>query len=396
MSDSRAFAYCYPNPALRTPRVSVVELWHHMTSFNHDLVIATIRGLNNNDTTLWDSGLPIHFRYGRAPAEVVDFYGYIIGPVRSWKISARTPVSERVCTVIAQGASYPLMDAYQGVFTNVSGDQIATKIAAGNYLNIDTVSHPYVWPHRYFGATTEWKALCCLARDIGYTCYVNKTELRFYDPLTALRRGNTTVPSFQEKDANALASVLSFEVADAEVSAAATMRKRTRVMSSTDKAGSPTYLSDDGSSQAPFLASRRLPPIFTEYVADLVANSQVDLNFLLPPESVANRFHIRASAQVAGNPLVTQESPVVIEGLGARDSGIWHVLSAVGHYSWNKYVLDLDLGRDSDFDSGLRPGVPSGIARAQYDPSQKIVFDRPPTVLRNNRWRSSYVGVAAA
>lgn len=392
MADSNAFAFLQMDPANRSERLWLRDCKVYMSPFEHDMAHVIVQGPDDADWTQWDTGTPLWIQYGRNPSSVATFYGYLLSTTRHWDQTQKLAVKDRLMEVIAIGASWPLKDGLSTSYTNLTSSQMAQQIATINYFNVDAPATSYVWPSKNVGGCSEWEFLCDLAKQSGLICYMHGTELRFYDAMTRLRRNNSVVPVFYEKDSGKGMSVLSFSTDSTDMSADPGRIKRNRVHVSTDiRTGQPVLVQDDGTtSLGSFLAARYKPPAFTEYATDLVSESQMAAQTLLPARTIENRFAFRAKGVLSGDARVTQESPIVVEGVGARNSGIWQVLEVCHHVKWHWYSTDVTLGRDSDYDNGVRPGLPANQARAQFDPSQTIVFNDPPTTLVNGRWRSAW------
>lgn len=391
MADSGAFAYLYVNPAQRSDRLFIRDFKLYQRPFAHDMVEMTVQGPTDEDYTSWDTGVPLWVKYGRSPSSIGNFYGYVLSVSRHWDETLKLSVPNRTMDILAVGASWPLKEPISAVFTNVSSAGIATQVATTNYLDVDAPATSYIWPAKNVSGATTWEFLCDLARTSGLTCAMNGTQLRFYDPTTILKRNNSVVPVFYEKDSGVGSTVLEMTTDVTEVSSTEGRRKRNRIFQGTDiRSGNPIFSSDDGSNQGNFLGGRYLSPLFEEFVTDMVLHDQATANALLPPRTTENRYYIRGRARLSGNAAVVQESPIVLEGLGQRDSGIWQVLTVTHHIKKNWYSLECELGRDSDFDNGIRPGLPANVARARLDPYETIVFNNPPTTLINGRWRASW------
>lgn len=391
MADSNAFAYLYANPARRSDRLIVRDLKVYMAPFRHDMAKIVVQGPTDEDWTRWDTGVPLRVQYGRTPSAISNFFGYVLGVDRHWEQTNKLAISDRTMEILAVGASWPFKEGLATAFSGMSSSQIATQIASQNYFDIDAPATDFVWPTKNVSGSSIWEFLCELAKSSGLTCAMNGTQLRFYDPMTILRRNNSVVPVFYEKDSALGQTVLEMQTDVTELSASEGRRKRLRVVQGTDiRTGTDIYVRDDGTHQGTYLARRYRPTLFTEFVSDMVTIDQSSASALLPARTTENRFYIRARAKLAGDVRVVQESPIVIEGLGTRDSGLWQAIEVVHHVHKNWYALDCELGRDSDYDNGVRPGLPAGVARARLDPYETIVFNSPPTALINGRWRAAW------
>jgi hypothetical protein len=387
-SDFNAFAYLTVNPAVRSDRLVLSELKLHMKAFSHDVAEMWVQSVDDTDPVRWSTGVPLSIHYGRAPNQVDTFYGYVLDVQRNWGQVTRTSPMGRMMRVTALGASYPMKEDLTTLFHQMTTDQIATALARSHYFDTDIPPTDWAWPTKSSSGESEWTFLVELAKASGLIMYCHGTQFRMYDPLTPLQRKNVTVPHFYEKDSGRGQSVLSFDTDLSEVSSEEGRRKRTRVVRGIDALGQSIYATDAG--PVPALGQRSLAPAFSETVTDLVTVDQRAANALLPARGLENRFYHRAKAVLSGDPRITQQSPVVIEGLGPRDSGIWQVLEAVHHIRKRWYSTDVVLGRDSDFDNGKRPGLPDGVLRDRLDPYASALAPPPPSVLANGQWRAGW------
>lgn len=395
MADPQAFAYVYMDPAHRTDRLAASELWIRMASFRHDTAEVIIQGIDDIDPTRWTTGTPLRITYGRSLAAMGEFVGYLLNINRDWSQVQHATLPRRTAKITAIGASNPLKADLTNIYTGMTSAQIATTLVESHYLDRDIPSTSYVWPSRAASGTSEWSFLCELAKASGLVLYCKGTQVRMYDPLTPLKRNNSVVPYFYEHASGKGSTVLDFRSDVTEMSAEHGRRKRTRILRGMDaNTGVPFLATDSGPVHT--LATRNLAPSVSESVIDLVAPNQAAATALLPARSVENRFYIRAQARFSGDITVTQASPVVIEGLGTRDSGIWQVLEATHHIRKNWFSTDCELGRDSDYDNGVRPGLPANVARARLDPYATPVLANPPTVLVNGQWRAAWISPTGA
>lgn len=388
-ADFNAFAYLSVNPMVRSDRLALSEFKLYMKAFSHDVAEMWVQSVDDSDPVRWTTGVPLSVYYGRAPNQVDHFYGYVLDVQRNWGQTIRTPPMGRMLRVTAIGASYPMKEDLTTLFHGMTSAQIATALAWAHYLDTDIPDTDWVWPTKSSSGRSEWSFLVELAKVSGLIMYCHGTQVRMYDPLAPLQRKNMVVPRFYEKDSGQAQTVLSFDTHLTEVSSEEGRRKRSRVVRGIDRiTGQPIYATDPG--PAPTLGQRNLAPAFTETVTDLVTVDQRAANALLSARGVENLFHHRAKARLSGDPRVTQQSPVVIEGLGQRDSGVWQVLEAVHHVRKRWYATDVVLGRDADFDTGQRPGLPDGVVRNRLDPYASALAPPPPTVLVNGQWRAAW------
>lgn len=389
MADPFPFANAWVNPGAGARMLTVRDLKVYMNGWQHDMAVAVIGGIDDVDQVTWNVGTPVLIRYGRTN-RWDEFYGYLTNTSRHWEQNQRTRTDQRFLNIKAIGASWPLKDGFAGAYIDHSAVSIATDIANKNYFDIDAPADSYVFPALASAGRSYWDFLVYVAKKVSRTCHMHGTQLRFYDSVELAQRPGYVIPRFQEKDAAGVATVIDLTTDSSEAGSIEGRRRRNRVMQSTDSWGNSITGTDDGSSLQGAYGARRLPALFTEYVSDVVVNTQADIDNLLPAVTSNNRFWNRAKATLLGNVRVTQETPIIIEGLGPRDSGMWQVLSVCHHIRPKQYEMMCELGRDADYDNGIRPGLPSGLARTYLDGTASAAPQVPGTQLMNGRWRSTY------
>jgi hypothetical protein len=397
MADSAVDVTMYTNAGRAPVSRTVREFRLEQHPFAHDIAKIEVQGSDDTSIDEWDTGTPLTVVYGRRPNKRTTFYGYMLGPQPTWRQTERNTMRNRRMTIWAVGASWPLKQGLSTSFHNKTAAQMAASVLSPYFLNLQTVTSPqdYVWPMRNaVNGRSAWEFLVDLAKDSGKTCRMNGTTLNFYDPTTALLQPSAVVPAFYEKDGGKGMTVLDFTPDNSEVSYAMGAEKRTRVFQSLDSKGNSVYLSDDGTEDNHYFGNRYRTPLFTEYVEGLVAHSPSSAAALLPPRTTANRFYIRARATLAGDIRVMPDTPILLDGLGTRDSGLWQVLNVTHHLKWHYYALEVELGRDSDGDTGVRPSNVDGIDRSFLSPIGNVPLVTPPTVIANGFWRAAYLAAA--
>jgi len=391
VADVAAFAHAYISPGVRNVRLDITEMHLYMKPYYHDHVVLVIQGVDDIDSSLWTTGVPFSINYGRKPSQVGTFYGYVTSVSRNWSQIQRVPIAQRSMVVEGLGASYVMKEDLATVYTGMTTAQIATSLARSRLFDTDIPPTEYVWAMKAASGTTEWSFLVNLARASGLTMYCRGTQLRMYPPLTVLTRNATVIPTFYSEDASLTASILSFESHVTELSASEGRRKRTRIVRGINpQTLQPIYAVDSGNSAGAQLGLIAPPPAFSESVIDLVVYDQASADALLPPLGIENQFYIRADAEVAGTASITQSSPVIMEGLGVRDSGLWQALEVTQVYKKHWFSTKLLLGRDSDYDNGKRPGLAANVARPRMDPNATLTLNSPPTALVNGEWRAAW------
>lgn len=393
MADPTVAAFLYTNPGKSNTKLVIKELKVEMHPYAHNLAKITMQNSDDTKISQWDTGTPVLISYGRRPTGMTNFYGYMLTPQPTFSQTLRASPQNRLMTIWAMGTSYPMLNGLSQSFSNKTAAQMVKSVAGAHYLDIyaPVSAADYVWPMKNaLNGESQWQFLTELAKASGRTCHMIGTQLAFYDSATLLTSPAPTVPTFYEKDSGKGMTVLGFTADNSELSVATGRQKRTRVLQSITSSGTPVSLTHNDAKDPHYYGARYRTPLFTEYVSGLVAHTQNAATTLLPARTLENRFYLRAEATLAGNVRVTQQSPIVIEGLGVRDSGLWQVLSVTHHVKWQYYALECELGRDSDFDNGVRPSNRPGIDRAYLASTAVASAAVPPTILSNGQWRAAY------
>lgn len=355
MADINAFSRLMVDPAQRSSWITITDCEIEMAPYAHDMAHLVLTGIQDIDTMTWTSGTPVHVQWGRYPSQITNFYGYMVATNRHWQQGDRTPFPLRKMEVVCIGASVKLRDSFRGSFSNETGSSIAAQVAQSYNLSVVASRTTYAWPAKNSVGLSAWAFLAELAKADGCILACNGTTLRYTEPLATLQSGNTEVPVFYEKDSGQAMTLLEFHTDNTSISAAEGRRQLQRVMTSIGSSGES--ISVTGVPVTAGLASRPAAAFFVEHPSTISVVDQANAEAVLAGLGETNRFPIRAHAQLTGNVNVVQESPVVVEGLGPRDSGIWQVLTAKHRIRKNNYAVECELGRDSDTDTGQRPEV---------------------------------------
>lgn len=392
--DTNVFAHVVLDPnrghATRTVRrLDVVQKEYH-----HDIAEVVVRGETDNAEE-FKTGTPVQIDYGRFPRDEGTFYGYINHTVP--EVDRTHPqVGSRDMKLVCIGASYTMKQPLTGVFTDRTAQGVVLDIA-GQFLftaDIPFSNTDIVFPSLNCPGLSAWKFCAETAKKAGLVFYCNKTEIRMMDPLEELHRLDRFVPTFYHRDYfPGIDTIISFKTESGDYFPEPGRQRVTRLAYGVNpRTGEMIFATNDGSSGPITLARTAPKPRFAKYETALVVGDNFLANQRLDAAAKLNRFHVKAVAEVNGDPRIHQGSVVVLEGLNDKHSGLWYVHEATHAISAQRFSTKLVLGRDSEYDDGTRPGPPVNVVSPRYDPyNQQVVVETPPTILVGDTWRSAWL-----
>lgn len=390
--DANVFVKAVFDITVRADPKRVLEFSLLQREYHHDFAIIEVQGEQDNQRE-YRTGAPVQLTWGRSPQGTDDFYGYIDHVVPKLDRKERA-TNMRSIMVYCLGASWPLKNPVQSVYVGLTTSDAIRDVAAKNFFTTDVTDNQIIWPSLSAAGVSQWDFLVDMAKRSGRTLYCNKTEVRCYDALTTLKRSDRPVPTFYFYDKHPeLNTVIDFKVRSGEAGVEDGRQRRIRYAQGIDDhTGLAVFARDDASQLTVDQLSLDSPdPWFDKFETDFVVPSNLLAMQRLDAEARRNRFYIKAHAQVVGDTRVTQGGVVILEGLANKHSGAWYVHAVKHTITKARYVMDLELGRDSEYDDGLRPGPPANVVRPRFDPFGIEVTRTPPTILVNGTWRSSWL-----
>jgi phage protein D len=331
------------------------------------------------------AGSPIHLIINGFH-EKRELFGY----VHHIKLD-RTP-GKNFTEVTVIGASFPMKQQAQEVYTGVTADQVAQQIATKHNFVCFSVPHPRVYPQVAQAGHSDWELLVRLAKQCGYTLRATNTELYFqpvmYDytykreeaPRFVLRQAGdplgSTIYSFTPTVGesipyeDATKGAVAVNGVDAVNAAPISITQQLRNAKTRIKQQSEFFDIFDTSTVAPDV-------LVASYEAD-AAESR-------------NYFPYRGEVTVLGNPSLRPDMPVYLDGIGEPYSGYWMVLEA--HHNIveeelnrQRYTTTLIVGTDSLGDA-VKWTDSKTILAPEFIPSRTVIPNvlqtkiKPSTVL---------------
>lgn len=377
----------YPGarPAARPPAtVEVVQ-----TEYQHEMALLTYY-VEPHNRVRYKNGQPVHLSWGHLPREIEEFYGYVLYTVPHVRNNRHQMV------VVCIGSSYPLKDNIPTSHPGQSIEQIAATVASQHGFDLVHATSQTQWPSLVqVAGESRWEYLVRMAKRSGYTFFVHRAQMHFYDPLAALSGPN---PPYVLRHiagfGNVVGSLITFHAGLSDDGAGELAYRDYRLVSVDPRNASVQEVSFSGG-QAPSLAAHRAEPRFAHYLTGHPVRSPAEAQHRLNGIQRTHRWANKAQAHAFGNVRVRQGSLVRIEGVSDESDGIWyvhkvkHVLSTENHPQQWRYLMDLDLLRDSR--EIKAPVVQTVRPRRSLSATSDVQVNlRPaPAVLVGGLWQSS-------
>jgi hypothetical protein len=307
------------------------------------------------------------------------FYGYIhhIKP-------EKTP-GKNFTEILIIGGSYPMRQASQTVYKNVTADKVIKQIATKYNFVSYAVAHPRVYPQIAQAGHTDWELMVRLAKQCGYTLRAQNTELYFQPILEDFKNYRTSAPKFiMRKLSDPLGSTIySFNPLIGETLTYDDASKAAIAISGTDKAtASPLSITKQKGNTA--TRKRKQAEFFDMYDTNVVASDVETASFEASAADDRNSFPYRAQVEVLGNPDLRPDMPVFLDGLGPVYSGYWVILATEHKIieekrNMQRYTTILTVGIDS-LGSAANWEDSSAVTAPDYTPTRTII----PNVKQTN------------
>lgn len=355
----------------------------------HDVIAAVIKG-GDDESRVYETGMPLSVQWGYQNGEVKTAYGYAH---HTEPIMGKGGLGQaQTLKFVAIGASYVLKQPAQNIWVGRTVSSVVQEIADGVLFSTQIGDHPQVWNNLSQDGKPSWDFLASLASKLGWLLYADNTDLHFHEYL----------PDFQGMRDNAVlfgagrnpvgpGSVITFHAIRGETVPGAGIKGGRRLGGVDPRSGDVFTLEDDGEVwPGGVMGAKTQAPLFLQY-EDMAAGSLDEARSQIDGATQANRWYIQAKAEVTGTPRIRPGVLAAFDGLGKRHDGYWYVQAVEHEIIGGRYRMYLDLGRDSEWDQYLRPDP---RARRSITGAQNVV---PDTILTNGVWRAAHgAGVSGA
>lgn len=370
------------------------------SEFKHEIATLTF-GHKGAYYPQFMTGTPVYIRYGTRD-NLDTFVGYVDHVQPSTAVSSAKPElssGEHTFTVVCVGATWLMKSGGQRVFSGLSGHSIASQLLTRYGLAADADPHSRVWPMRVQPGISDWSFLVDLAHDIGYTVLPERTLVRFHAStrdFAALARESITFNADKAvRNGIALAqphiSKFVARLGENVPDSSGTTRSRRIAYSYDIKRNSVTQVVDETGANT-LLTTQQPSPVFTQYATSLSSGeSMSDSASALSGTREDSRWHITATATLAGDARVRAGRLIYTKNLPNEYSGYWYVRSCTHSFAFDSgpslrpgtYTMSVDLGRDGTGDSYSAPSS---------HPTRALGIEQPPLTKLTDKgtWRSAY------
>lgn len=159
-------------PKLQSLELILIGAELHQDMMEHDRLVLHFKGKPFVESTSIASPDPVKFTYSADNVTKV-FNGYV------HTVEAINGINGSNTDVICVSASYLLKDSDQQVYTNVTADQVVSKIAAKHSMSATTQRHPRVRNMIVQAGQTDWQICTRLAKQTGFALRTENTTITF-------------------------------------------------------------------------------------------------------------------------------------------------------------------------------------------------------------------------
>lgn len=372
------------NGVLITDFILDVELQQSWGS--HDIFILRIeyqRASNMNAIKPWPDDAPVQITWGRRPAALVNWYGYVNH--KKLSSNADSGTHNLQYTYYCIGMSQPMNSDETVVWGNVTPTYIAKTIALKHKLRCVVTSTPWVLTSSVQAAESDFQFLNRIADKTGYRFWVSNGTLYFVNPAVVLiGAGQQVIPTYtQDKKLDQQDTLRNFEMLQGVNLPGSTVATRSvfGIDSTTGKVFQSTAVPAPG---AP-------TPTISNVNTVRVATSYGEGQRIVDAWQGLSQFWIGATAELFGNTILYPGKVVFLAGQALPDgnAGYWIVgsanhllkMSGLQYPVADKYVTQVTLLRNTS------STIPS------FKGTTKISPEFVPCIQSNGAWTSTNLSV---
>lgn len=190
-ASSSRFAVAFP----KTPDTEMLligaELYQDMEQ--HDRLVLHFKGKPSLREVSIVSGDPVEFVISTNNVDH-KWYGYV------YSIDPRDDMDSNNTDIICLGASYILKNTDQKIYSNVTADQVVSKIATKNGMKAVTQRHPRVRKTIVQAGQSDWQLLRRLAKQTGFALKTDGTTIVFVSKNKIFNTRKASAPYFNYVD----------------------------------------------------------------------------------------------------------------------------------------------------------------------------------------------------
>lgn len=274
------------------------------------------------------------------------FFGVVYSVGRTHTIQ-----TSRNVEIMCLGLTFLMKESRSGVWSNQTIDYVVNLIAKRNGLKAIVSGHPARYSQITQQGETDWEFLVRLAEMSGYTISVKEKTLFFksIDEVIAdslgempiLYQEQSFIPAFsstEEQTLDRITPVYGDYLENPEFSS-----NSIKINRGVDPIKAQSFKSNESpKSKKP----KRVDPIFTEELTSNVSNTKEFSQSIAKAKAAKARFNIPANFQSQGDPRISPNSLVEVQGVEMVDAdGYWlvhqvtHQISSNGSYKCKGIIL---------------------------------------------------------
>lgn len=330
--------------------------------FSHELLTLRFRDRDLSSSN-YRSGIPVLVEWGIFPRYRERFVGYVHHVTST---AERREAGPPEIEVVAVGATSVMRNEQARNWGATRTDLVVSEIARQHRLGANVDTTPVV--HAGLMQTADvsaWKFLIELAKSEGYFLSATMTQINLwnleqraarifdYAPILGRAQIEKFKPTIGETnpsgDESAVASA--YAIDGAGVSGFSTTTSPVKTLDS----------------------ALRPAPRFIRTITGTALAGAADAKQAVEQDARKHRRIYKAKADVVAFPRLRAADPLIIEGHGERQSGVWVVDEVEFSLDASKITSKVKLSRSVAADTGHRPSHPGGTAPSRRRPSPTLV-----------------------
>lgn len=326
-------------PTLDAPIDKAAELNHTHSRYEHEIVTVYFSEWSVA-YDLISSGTPVVIKLtNTGGSRTINGYVHYVKP----DISPEKNYVE--VTII--GCSYPLKQASQKVWSDVTASEVIADIANRNELSYDCIPTERVYDQISQAGMSDWELMVKLAKQNGYSLKCDNSTVIFH-PVTQAFTDFRAQSSYYRMSGldEKKTGIYSFKPLIGEAIPFEDAKKASVAVSGVDR---DFYTEHQNTNQKEITKTRKgsKPIVFDTYHTDVVAPTFKIAKYESDAADERNRYAYRGTAVLQGSPGLLPDAPIYLDGLGATYSGYWTILS-VNHYIEKEvFTTTVEVGTDS-------------------------------------------------
>jgi len=325
----------YPNYA--TFDVLPQSIVMHQEMGKHDVVEIIYPPINKALLKAIRTGSPVKITWGNDKV-TETFFGYIADAAPK-----ATSNRNRETKIRCVGASYPMKQGDNKIWTNKSASDIVIEIAKKFKLKPIVTQHPTLFSQQSLSNQSYWQKVKELGDKIGYGYQVIGTELHFHPIDKMIDQFMTVIPVmayadplFEPQNYFNSNTLDRFEPVLGDYVERTKNNKTTKIVSGTDPVTGRTYRSSTSPKDVGKKIRKNVSaPIFQRLETDIVTGNAAVAISLSKAKAQLARLSIPAHAESQGDPRIAPWKTVEVRNTGGITDGFWVVQKVTHRMNFN-------------------------------------------------------------